>query len=747
MASIGDPSIKAGEVALNEGDYDTAIAHFQAVCAVELDPAVVARAQQALIVAYTNSGRIAEAIAFCQQLSEVSPDNRWAEKTLADLRRRYPDAEAAANLGYEAEYTKQIQSQQAQIEEKVGLPVPIQQAESVGATVFRAGRQWRNQERAQRWKPMKRLKIRRLWFVQAVTAIAFFWVFRATIELALELINDWLVALPYLQPIQLFYRDPTSALLIFLVILLIVCPWLLDGYFQLFHEFQPFKLSELASKSPEAAKLLPRYCRKRKIPLPKLGILPTDIPLAMCYGNLPRTARIVVSQGLLDRLDDDEIATVYASELAHIVNRDFIFMSVVLSVIQIPYTIYWQISILGDRFPQLLSHRYPNLPKFVISLVRGIFAAIAALFYGIYWLWRLPLLWFSRRRNYYSDRFAAETTGNPNGVCRGIVKMAIAIAEDLKKYGYTSFLLEGFDLVMPIGYRQGINLGSLPHYTPLETVLAWECTNPYRHWLKTTNSHALTGDRLYLLSRYAYFWQLEPEFNLPAIAPPPPNNTAKFEKIKNSYRALPILQSAFLAGIFFGIVLRITFWLIGIIADWLNIWQLIWLHNAGAFLNACILAAFSLSIIIWINGYFPDIKLSPTRTDPRLQDLLADTTSLPPDSQGVRLQGKLLGRRGLSNRLVQDLVLETPTGLIKLHFYSKIGPLGGILPFFPNPTDWVNQQVTVCGWLRRSSTPWVDVDTITKNNQTIRTGYPIWVTSLAVVAAVWAAYLIWTVAP
>ncbi len=757
MASVSNPDYEEGKLALKEGDYAAAIAHFQGICEVELDENLIALAQQGLILAYCESGEPERAITLCHSLTEI-PDPKisaWASRTLVDLNNRLSQAKASGSP---------IKLKPPEEVPNAQLPVNVASPSQYRPSVFTPGRQWRNGERAKNWKPMKRLKRYRLWGVEIVCGVAFFFVLRWLVELVMATINNILNWLPWIRPLQLLYYDPTDFLLITLAIFAIGSPWFLDFLLKKFHGWQPFPITKLASQYPEVAKTLQRYCRKKKIKIPKLGILPTDIPLALSYGNLSRNARIVVSQGLLEQLESQEIEAIYGHELGHILYWDFLPMSVAMLVIQIPYILYWQISQWGEQ----AKDKFSSAPYWPI--IKGLVTIFVALFYSIYWLLRFPLLWFSRRRVYYSDRAASEITGNPNALSRGLLKIAMGMAKSIEKKGYTTWLLEGFDLMMPMGYKQGIGVGSFPDHTPLELVLAWECTNPYRHWLALTNSHALTGDRLYLLGRYAYFWKLQPELDLPTLTPPPKNNAALFEKIKNSYRALPILQSAFIAGTLFGLLFRAILWVIGKVSDWLNISQLIWLHNAQFFLDACILFSFSIFTILLVNNYFPNIRISPTRKEPRLQDLVTDSEALPPDSQGIEISGKLLGREGFSNSLSQDLVLATSTGLIKLHFFSKLGPLGNLLPLdiaqhnsgkvilpmlhfnswrcllVKYPWELVNENVTVTGWFRRGSTPWIDVDVIkTKEGKMIRSGYPVWVTILLVVAALWGAYAIWQV--
>ena len=644
------------------------------------------------------------------------------------------------------------------------LPAQYSPPPTPHPTLFTPRPRWRNSGRAKDWSPLKRLKFARLWFIEIVTAIAFFWVMRFFLRFVMGTTNNILVQLPFLKPIQLFYQDPTLGLAIVLLILLISSPWLIDQLLKRFYGLQPLSLTQLASHSPEAAQVVQSICRKRRIRVPALGVLPTDAPVALTYGNLPRTARIAVSEGLLAQLADDEIATIYAAQLGHIIHWDFALMSLGVLVIQLPYLIYWQVAQWGERLPGLIERRLRAYQKFLTPLLVGITGVVACLSYASYWFLRLPLLWFSRARLYYSDRLAVETTGNPNGMTRALLKIALGIAEEIQTSRTTSGLLESFDLLLPVGYRQAIPFGSCSPQTSFEDVLHWDCTNFYRDWLIMSASHPLLGERLAMLARYAQFWKLDTELDLPALTPPVRSNAARLSKLLKAHQAIPILQSALLHGLVLGIILRGILLLIGIISDKLGIWQLVWMYKSSPFgiwqlgqqfvsmyrtepfLNGCILIVISLSLLLWINNYFRDIKPSTVSTEPNLGDLFNNPATLPPDSQPLQLSGKLLGRHGLLNWLGQDLILQTSTGLVRLHFSSFLGPLGNILPQSTRPSDLVEQQVTVTGWFRRGVTPWIDVETLRpQGGKLTQANYPIWITILAVVAALWGAYQIWQV--
>jgi hypothetical protein len=167
------------------------------------------------------------------------------------------------------------------------------------------------------------------------------------------------------------------------------------------------------------------------------------------------------------------------------------------------------------------------------------------------------------------------------------------------------------------------------------------------------------------------------------------------------------------------------------------------MYGDWSLIQGCLPIGFSIGTFIQINSLFPDIKPASVTINPDLPNLLA-STALPIDSQPVRLQGKLLGRHGISNWLGQDLILHSPTGLVKLHHISWLWPVGDfVLRQSPSPTDLLDRHLIATGWFRRGATPWIDVDILqTQGGKISRSGHPSWSTLLATTAAAWGAYII-----
>jgi Zn-dependent protease with chaperone function len=604
--------------------------------------------------------------------------------------------------------------------------------------------QWRQAGRAQKWTSLGDVDASPLWALAAGTAVVLFLLIRTGWQISQAFLNSTLFSLSWPINLHIYrsYKTPSWQIAIGLVVLFCITPWLLDTILKRVYRLQPLSLVRLESHSLETIRLLKRTSNQRRYPIPKFSILPDKAPLIFTYGYLPRHARIVVSQGLLAQLDDEELAAIVAGELGHIAYWDFGILSLITLLMQLPYLVYWHIAAWGDR-----QHD---------RVLKGTAAFLSALGYGLYWLLRLPGLWLSRVRLYYSDRMATELTGNPNALTRALLKLSVGIADEIQRQGYTAPLLESFELLLPIGSRGALCLGSL-YNPPATALLEWDRSNPYRRWLAINNAHPPLGDRLHLLMLYARHWRLLPELDWQAISP----DAAELRSLKGAQplpTAMPRRSSAFSArrlllqgAPFFGLLIGGAIATILLIIGWLasqNRWLTVdWLWDDRlSILIGGMLVGFSFGMFQRINPSFPDIKRSNLLLEPSLPTLLTDPTPLPIDSQPIRIRGILLGRRGISNRLMPDLILKTQTGTIRLHHMSRFGPVGNLLSQTLRPIALMDTPVIVTGWFRRGATPWIEVETLQaqRGGTTIRSEHPIWSTLLACLTTLLGVLIIFT---
>lgn len=158
--------------------------------------------------------------------------------------------------------------------------------------------------------------------------------------------------------------------------------------------------------SEDVLKFIEESCKEYNIPHPKIGIIKDGNPNAFTYGHIPRDAKLVVTTGLLDVLNEEEQKAVIAHELGHIKHYDFITMMVVSLIPMLLYQIYLRTK---DKKADA---------KYIVGL--GAYAA--------YLLSGFLVLGFSRMREYYSDNFAKEVMGNGEHLRNALVKIAYGTA-------------------------------------------------------------------------------------------------------------------------------------------------------------------------------------------------------------------------------------------------------------------------------------------------------------------------------
>ncbi|MBW4664833.1 MAG: M48 family metalloprotease [Chroococcus sp. CMT-3BRIN-NPC107] len=722
MAAVPKSDLEAGLTALKQGNFSRAVSLLEAVCqSSSQPPATKLQAQKALVAAYIGNKEDNRAVLLLHALSQNSDPQVKYWAALNHPQQNTPPIDATGFVVFEEDVPVANRDNEISPPKAEVIPPLVPQAAKEEFFTPATTLGWRQAPRAKQWQALREVSFIPLWLLMAGSAIALYWLLWKVSVTSMLFINDLLVKLPYLEPFQPFYRD-SADLLRFLLLLLLACsPWLLDWLLQLSYDLQPLSIDRLAKYSPESRQVLQRFCRQQGWSLPQLAILPTTVPVAFTYGNLRRTARIVVSQGLLEQLAEDEIASIYASQLGHIASWNFAAMSLFMVVTQGVYAIYRFVAVWGDRAPN--------------STVKIAAIAISSAAYGLWWLLCLPALWLSQLRIYYGDWFAASITGNPNGLTRALIKIAIGMTTDVRQKECTSWLLESLNLFMPVGFYQALTLGSC--YPKIEPILAWDCLNPYRYLFTINNTHPLIGDRLQRLNALAQYWHLDTELKLPPRSNPNLSNLLPQLKSLLTNRAL--LQFAAVFGLVLGLVFGGFSWLIGAITQVIWIPQLAWMYGDWLLIKAFIPIALSISLFLRINFVFPDITPASVSTAPSLAEQLAKITALPIDSQPVRLKGKLLGRRGIANWLGQDLLLNSAQGLIKLHYESPLGPIGNI--FFrqsPSPMDLLGRYILVTGWFRRSATIWLDLNALqTQGGKVSLSSQPFWATIMALAIALY----------
>lgn len=445
-------------------------------------------------------------------------------------------------------------------------------------------------------------------------------------------------------------------------------------------------LSEIQRHSPETARVMMEVCQNHKIAEPRLGIIEDDNPTAFTYGSLPNTARLVVSRGLFQYLDDDEIAAVYAHELGHIVHWDFAVMTLAQTLVQICYLLYTYI----EELAQQIADRAGGD---IGAQVKNGAKVTATMAYVFYLIGEYLVLYLSRTREYYADHFAAEVTGNPNGLSRALVKIAYGILAEGQRSETTSKVLQGTRAMGIADHKSAAMIGTAYRVAAqpekVGRVFLWDMFNPWAWWMELNSTHPLTGKRVRALSTYAEQLGLDSEFNMAHVVREGRHLNKK--KLYGNFVTDLILMWAEAIGFGLGLLVGIAI-LTSTHGNWRPIVSLP-LIGLGIGSLAKVLIA------------YPDFHRAP-ETD--ILTLMSDPYASPLRGRPVKLQGTVVGRGNAGYIFGSDLKMQDPTGLIYLRYASRFGPLGNFLFGMTQADSFIHKDVRITGWFRRGIMPWVD---------------------------------------
>jgi len=474
----------------------------------------------------------------------------------------------------------------------------------------------------------------------------------------------------------------------------------------------PIENGRFATEHP-VGRLLAERCRQAGVPLVKLGIVDDGTPNAFTFGHTRGDARIWVTRGLLERLDERELDAVLAHEVGHIKNRDFIVMTIAAVIPMILYLVY-------------LTTR---------SSGRDQAGAVAVVAYVGYLISQFTLLALSRSREYAADHWSCTATGDGDALCSALVKVAYGMGSvDAAKKNETHAAVQAVKSRWKRNAKQnqvdmkGLRMQSMRAmgiFDPrdavaMETAIAqgveperaiaalrWDMLNPWAKVLEKMSSHPIVANRFKALENS----------NLPG-------KPKRWSVVRSLATVSPEQRLAARAR--FGKELFIA------VAPWAVMIPLV---AFGAFrtstltIGAAIAGAGILFLVKQAYRYPGEFEQAQGVTS-----LLERMDAGPIAGIGVTLTGTIVGRGMPGYLLSPDLVIQDETGFVPV-IYSNPIPLArsgfGLL----RAGRFLGKQATVRGWYRRSPGPAIDLREIQTTDGLRARGWE-WILRYAVSALV-----------
>ncbi len=502
-------------------------------------------------------------------------------------------------------------------------------------------------------------------------------------------------------------------LVIFLTIIVNIIFWLLgpsitDWVNKFFYQVQFFNQEQLRQSAPWLEKFIAEIAMKQKIPFPKIGYINDDNPIAYTYGSAAFNARMILTKGLWTYLAPEEVDSVVAHELGHIVHRDFIVMAIANTILQLLYEIYYL------TFHSRRSSRDDK--------GGGYLALIGLLAYIFYQIGFYLVLFLSRLRESYADEFSAIVTGQPNLLSNALVKIAYGIVAK-EETPQSTRLLQSTRTLGIMGFRTAQRTGAVVKAAKFELpiiarALLYDIVSPWAKISEFFSTHPLTGKRLLLLDKLAISMGIPPRFNMTEI----------IDKEQVDKKAL---WGHFWVGVLFGfmptmLIVNTAFAaLLGFILGLAGVSKAI-----GIAIGAWLLFFASASLIRALYRY-PNRK--PERSD--VLTLMNNLYASPVRGIPVQMEGKAVGRGQAGFVFSADLIMQDVTGIIYLHYTSILGALGNLFFAWRKVKDLIGQTVNVQGWFFRSNTQLVIMQNLDSNGKQFKSYARFWTYLSAVVIA------------
>ncbi|MCU0526604.1 MAG: zinc metalloprotease HtpX [Elainella sp. Prado103] len=714
-AEAATAALAAGNRALKQGNYAAAIEQLEAFCyGVEPSFKDYEQALTWLAKAYKNQGQPDRAIVLCQKLvhSDKPFIKIWAEQYLQAL------APSQAAEAAEAAETRESNRQGTGHPEEQPEPQSHSQLGSQSPSFAQNKNQSQRpqDQNVARLPKAGRSAKRGVSLTMPGVASNLALSSTVTIGLMFGMVLVTTLSLLFIQGQENPLAGLISAGLITLIVNLAIflfAPSIMDMVQRWLYGTRWVDLSEVERHSPESARVLRIVCQEKKIQMPRLGIIDDQNPTAFTYGSFPNSARLIVSQGLFTYLDDDEVATVYAHELGHIVHWDFAVMTLASTLVQICYLIYIYAREVSDRLGD----------SDAAKKIKGGAQSAVIMAYVFYVIGEYLLLYLSRTREYYADHFAAEITGNPNGLSRALVKIAYGILEEGKRAEKPSKVLNG-TRALGIADPRGATMTGTAYRVATEPekvgqVFLWDMFNPWASWMELNSTHPLTGKRVRALANYAEQLGLATEFDMARVT-----RAGKSLNKRKLYRNFLI-----------DLLLYWAEWLGGIAG--LAIGGIL-VSTQSVEMNVVVLTlalfGFGVGLLCKTFVMYPALNRVP-EMDVLL--LMSDPYASPLRGKPVRLDGQVIGRGDAGYQFGSDLKMQDRSGMVYLRYTSRFGAIGNFLFGMTQAASFVNREVEVTGWFKRGIMPWVEMSRMDCPEKWNVSSYPrFWALFLAIGAIV-----------
>ena len=461
-------------------------------------------------------------------------------------------------------------------------------------------------------------------------------------------------------------------------------------------------------------KYLKEITEKENIKIPHMGIINDMAPNAFTYGHTPNNARIVITKGLFELLEENELNSVVGHEIGHAVHWDILLMSFAQMVPIFFYYMYRACIEAASKMGKTKDGAKGAGPVLAI--------AIGA--YIVYIISEYLVLYFSRVREYYADRFGAESVGSAAALSGALVKIAYGLAgkrdADSRSEEENSTTINsigalgisnaesGQILAVTSGHNSDLEWDGKTEYSvdksSIRGAMKWDLWNPWATFYELHSTHPLTAKRLLHLSKQSEDLGEEPYITFNLTKPESYWDEFLHDIIMILFPGLLII-GFFIVPTYDNPIIPPEHWLSSAIV----------LFGFGYLYQLYFRYPTSIYTEMSVKTLLHQVKVSDIRPIP------------------CTVKGTVRGKGVPGYIFSDDLVLQDDTGIIFLDHRQPLAIWEWIWGWLRGDS-MVGKEITVQGWYRRSPMPYIEINTFTVENAT-RKSY-LWIFRYVTAAAI-----------
>lgn len=216
-------------------------------------------------------------------------------------------------------------------------------------------------------------------------------------------------------------RLPVSPVTYLGLVVLFLAAQLYYGYRRVLSGTEP----DDGGASPAVEDVVRRLAMTADVPSPQARVVEHATPVCYTVGRFTDST-VVVTTGLLEELDTDELAAVLAHEVAHVANRDVTLMTITTLFLEIATRAYNTVRLVPRAFGGLgdLSVYERVALRWFLPLSVAVYVLVAPLLLVFPWVAAWATRTLAHEREFAADEAAARMTGDPLALATALATLS-----------------------------------------------------------------------------------------------------------------------------------------------------------------------------------------------------------------------------------------------------------------------------------------------------------------------------------